>query len=408
MQRIGRGGGARSVNIKTLNQSMGPVLQRIKESSVFRESNRILPYSEIMALRETGFLLARFGRDSGGYDVSLPDLFELIVSVAEADPNIAQSLRSHFGFIEHVLTSADDKRHERWLHRLTMNDIVAAASTESGSSCQNSFGARLENVGGEWILNGEKAYATGALFADWIEVEVTSTCGKEVAVMVPKSAPGVTVRDDWNGFGQRLSASGTIEFVNVRVTQEDMICGDPFPYYESFYQLYLLAILAGIGRAASNDLSAMIASRKRTYSHSVSEVPCKDPQLQQIVGEVRSSAYAAAAVVLRAAYAMQHVHELSLRGDVRSKDIALADVEVWQAQHAVSQLVLSATTRMFDALGGSATLQKHCLDRHWRNARTIVSHNPVVYKSRIVGDFAVNGENPPGQWRIGVPSPITK
>ena len=148
----------------------------------------------------------------------------------------------------------------------------------------------------------------------------------------------------------------------------------------------------------------MLASRRRAYSHGASVVPREDPQLLQVVGEVRSSAYAAGAVVVRAAHALQRTYELSLNGSVSRDDIALADIEVWQAQHAVSELVLSATSRMFDALGGGATLRKHGLDRHWRNARTIVSHNPVVYKSRIVGDFAVNGKKPPGQWRIGVPS----
>ena len=43
------------------------------------------------------------------------------------------------------------------------------------------------------------------------------------------------------------------------------------------------------------------------------------------------------------------------------------------------------------------------LDRYWRNARTISSHNPRVYRDRIVGDFAVNGTTPPPQYRVGQP-----
>jgi hypothetical protein len=41
------------------------------------------------------------------------------------------------------------------------------------------------------------------------------------------------------------------------------------------------------------------------------------------------------------------------------------------------------------------------LDRHWRNARTVSSHNPVIYKARIVGDWAINGTEPPFVWQIG-------
>ena len=44
--------------------------------------------------------------------------------------------------------------------------------------------------------------------------------------------------------------------------------------------------------------------------------------------------------------------------------------------------------------------------RYRRNARTLASHNPRIYKDRIVGDFAVNGTIPPPQWRIGLPETL--
>ena len=399
----GWGGGFQRKSIQPLVRAMAPVLQHIKEGATSRETSRTLPFDEVTALNQTGFPLARLPRSSGGHDATLPELFGLVISVAEADPNVAQALRSHFGFVEHILTVADQKRSNRWVKRLRSGDIIAAAATEGGTAKLDSFGTTLEQVEGEWRLNGTKAYATGALFAEWIEVE--ATCGDQgVAVMVHRSAQGVTVRDNWDGMGQRLSASGTVEFDNVAVEVKDMVHGEPFPYFESFYQLFLLAVMAGIGRAASNDVSAMLASRKRTFSHGSSVHPRNDPQLQQVVGELRSSAYTAGAVVLHASHALQRAYEHSLAGRASREIIAVADIEVWQAQHVVVDLVLSATTRIFDALGASATLRERSLDRHWRNARTLASHNPVAYKARIVGDFAVNGTYPPGQWRVGVPS----
>ena len=41
------------------------------------------------------------------------------------------------------------------------------------------------------------------------------------------------------------------------------------------------------------------------------------------------------------------------------------------------------------------------LDRHRRDARTIASHNPRIFRDRFVGDFAVNGAGPPRQYRVG-------
>lgn len=68
----------------------------------------------------------------------------------------------------------------------------------------------------------------------------------------------------------------------------------------------------------------------------------------------------------------------------------------------ITQLIIDASAAIFDALGASATLRETGLDGYWRNARTIASHNPRVYNDRIIGDFAVNGRVPPGQWRIGI------
>jgi len=125
----------------------------------------------------------------------------------------------------------------------------------------------------------------------------------------------------------------------------------------------------------------------------------------QIVGRVRGAAYAAGAIVQRISEAQQRAFEAHFVDDVEAEDaaVAIAEVEVSQALTVVSNLVLDATTLLFDALGASATGRRHGLDRYWRNARTLSSHNPRIYKDRIVGDFAVNGTRPPPQWRIGLP-----
>lgn len=384
-----------------LLQAMQPVLQRIAKDAVQRENSRTLPYAEVADLRATGFLRARIGRESGGFAASLPDLFELVIKVAEADPNVAQVFRSHFGFVEHVLTVADQTRKRTWLERLARGDLVASAATEVGGASTDALATSVTSIDGQWRLYGKKAYATGAMFADWIEVEAEWGDIKEGAVAVRRDEPGVSVLDDWTGMGQTISASGSVVFSNVLVDPAEFVRGDPFPYYESFYQLYLLAILAGIGRAASNDVAALVGSRTRTFSHGNTQAPRRDPQLLQIVGEVRSSAYAAGACVLHAAQALEAASLELHTGKLSDDALCRADVEVWQAQCVVSQLVLAATSRVFDALGASSTLTQVGLDRHWRNARTLATHNPVTYKARIVGDFAVNGTRPPGQWRVG-------
>ncbi|MNT59566.1 Dibenzothiophene desulfurization enzyme C [compost metagenome] len=123
----------------------------------------------------------------------------------------------------------------------------------------------------------------------------------------------------------------------------------------------------------------------------------------QVVGRIRAAAYAASAITLQAANSLERAYEAHFVDDpeAEEKANAIAELEAAQAQTVVSDLILEASTLLFDALGASATKKPAGLDRHWRNARTLASHNPRIYKHRIIGDFAVNGTPPPYQWRIG-------
>ncbi|SEB23616.1 Acyl-CoA dehydrogenase, C-terminal domain [Variovorax sp. YR216] len=223
---------------------------------------------------------------------------------------------------------------------------------------------------------------------------------------MPRTAAGVEVVDDWDGFGQALTASGTAHFEDVAIDPEwTNTNGHRFAYAAPFYQLVHIASLAGIGRALADDLGTRVRERDRVYSHGNAARVADDPQILQVVGRVRSAAYAAGAIALHAAGALQRadkaLRDSSAHEESRAAAIRAAHVEVDQAVSVVTGLVLNASTELFDALGASATLRTHGLDRYWRNARTISSHNPRVYRERQAGAFAVNGTTPPASYRIG-------
>jgi alkylation response protein AidB-like acyl-CoA dehydrogenase len=121
------------------------------------------------------------------------------------------------------------------------------------------------------------------------------------------------------------------------------------------------------------------------------------------VGRLRGNAYAASAIVLQVAQAIERAYQAHFAGNEEAEERAnaIAELETSQAVTVVTNLVLEASTLIFDTLGASSTKKPNGLDRHWRNARTLSSHNPRIYKDRIVGDYAVNGTPPPYQWRIG-------
>ncbi|MBD1552618.1 acyl-CoA dehydrogenase family protein [Pseudomonas typographi] len=397
-------GAGPDASYEAIAERFRPLFARIREGAIHRELNRQWPLEQIQWLKHSGFTALRVPKAYGGSEATLPQLFNLLIELGEADSNLVQAIRGHLGFVESVLNSGDPRRRERWLPRLGEGQLVGPAWSETGDAGQSEFSTRLQGEGEHWLLNGSKFYTTGSLYSDWIDVGVSDANGETVAATVARDAPGVTVLDDWNGFGQTLTASGTAQFHNVRVDAADLNREQRFRYASGFFQAVHFATLAGIGRALSGEVAHAVAARTRTYSHGNAPRASQDPQVLQVVGQLRGAAYTTGAIVLKNAEALQRAFDSRLAGDEAAQDEAntLAELEVAQSQTIVMDLILNATTVLFDALGASATLRPLALDRFWRNARTLSSHNPRIYKDRIVGDYVVNGTPPPFQWRIGV------
>jgi alkylation response protein AidB-like acyl-CoA dehydrogenase len=375
-----------------------PLFNRIRENSAERDRGRILPYEELEWVRESGLSTLRLPVDEGGFGATLPELFGLLIELSEADPNITNVLRPHFGFTEDVLNSTYPDWQKAWFRRLSERALVGNGFSETGEGRQiGKFTTKLVKTDDKWILNGEKYYTTGSLFADWINLGGVDEDGNIVGAVISRHSPGVEVLDDWDGFGQALTASGTAIFSDVAVDAELLRPpGGRCKYVGSFFQLVHLATLAGIARAAATDLARLLGERKRVYGHGNAPRSAEDPQLLQVVGRVRANAYGAGAIALKAAEALQRSYESRTTTFAPNEDrtVTIADLEVSQAVSVVTSLTLEATTILFDALGASATKREYGLDRHWRNARTISSHNPRIFRDRDVGFFGVTGDYP--------------
>ncbi|AZD30086.1 acyl-CoA dehydrogenase family protein [Pseudomonas chlororaphis] len=393
------------VDYEALAGRFRPIFSRIAAGAVAREQSRSLPYEAILWLKEAGFGAVRVPVEYGGGGASLPQLFQLLIELAEADSNVPQALRGHFAFAEDRLNAAPGPARDLWFKRFVDGDIVGCAWTETGSVAIGDVITRVSPDGDKWRLNGEKFYSTGSIFSDWIDVYARrSDTGGDVIAAVRTRQPGIVQSDDWDGFGQRTTGSGTAHFVDAEVEAENLIdFATRFKYQTAFYQLVLLATLAGIGRAAVRDVAHEVRNRKRIYSHGNAPRVSEDAQVQQVVGEISALVYAAEASAVRAAEPAQQAYLARFAGNDEAERAAnvAAEIHSATAQVVVTELIQRATSELFNALGASDIRQGKALDRHWRNARTVSSHNPVIYKARIVGDWTINGSAPPFVWQIG-------
>ncbi|ORM62257.1 monooxygenase [Pantoea rodasii] len=382
-----------------------PLFDRIAEGAVERERSRTLPHEAITWLKEAGFGTVRIPKEQGGWGASLPQLFQLLTELAEADSNLPQALRAHFAFVEDRLNQPDSAERARWFRRFIDGELVGSGWTEIGTVKLGDVITRVTPATNGWTLSGEKFYSTGTLYADWIDVYARRNDNQgDVIALVSTHQPGVTREDDWDGFGQRLTGSGTTRFDNAHVEQEHVFdFATRFRYQTAFYQHVLLATLAGIGRAVARDGARAVAARHRIYSHGNGDASRQDAQVLQVIGEITSLAFAVEATVIRATHSLQSAYEAHLSSDEAQLLAvnALAEAEAGQAQVIASELVPRAATELFNALGASDTRISKALDRHWRNARTVSSHNPVIYKARDIGGWKVSGTPPTGIWQIG-------
>jgi alkylation response protein AidB-like acyl-CoA dehydrogenase len=399
---------APEVEYSSLTAVFRPIFERIAAGALEREKQQRLGYAEIKELTDAGFGALRVPVANGGFGASLPQLFRLLTELATADSNIPQALRGHFAFVEDRLVSKGAQR-EVWLERFAAGQIAGNAWTEIGAVKIGDVITKVSPIEGgdgtQFHVNGTKYYSTGSIFADWIDVfsQRTDNDVKVIAV-VDAHQPGVTHEDDWDGFGQRTTGSGTSTFVNAVVAVENVIDFDTrFKYQTAFYQGVLLSVLAGSIKAAERDIAEEVRKRTRIFSHGNSDSFATDPQILQVIGQVSAAGYAAEATVERAARALQGAYEGAFLDDEiedeRLNDIA--ELETAQAQVVLTALATHATSDVFDALAASGVSVKKGFDRHWRNARTAANHNPWVFKARIIGDYVVNGATPPRVWAIG-------
>ncbi|NKY50064.1 acyl-CoA dehydrogenase family protein [Nocardia vermiculata] len=393
---------AQQITDRDLDDIFGPVFARIAAGAVDREVDRRLAHEEVGWLRNAGFGALRVPPEYGGFGVSVRQLFRLLIDLAAAESNLPQALRVHYSFVEDQLLGEPGPAREHWLRAVGSGALVGNAITEPGIGAVDRYRTRLtRGTEADWRLDGTKYYSTGSLYADYILVAADRD-GERVSVLVDAYADGVRQQDDWDGFGQRLTASGTTEFDDVRVAPERVL-GSGYgsggrTHATAYLQLVQLAVLAGIAQRAESDTRAWIAERTRNYSHAVTDLPRHDPLVQQVIGRLSAAAFGARATVLAVADLLDEALD-SGAGDAAALDAA--ELAAAQAQLVVGDAVLAATTELFEVGGASITAEGLRLDRHWRNARTVSVHNPAIQKARAIGDHLLNGADLPYAWSAG-------
>jgi len=374
------------------------IVDELRRDDAAAERDRVLQYGAVEQLRHAGLLSLRVPARYGGPGAGTRDVLSAVIQIARGSSNVAQSLRAHFGFSERLLSNrASEAERAQWFPVVNSGLVFGNAITDANGKAPGSSDTTLfADSEGVLRLNGYKFYSTGTLFADVIAVSAIDADGRDLQAIVPTDRHGVELYDDWDGFGQRLTASGGTRFTDVTVNPVEVITvsdGKHLGHSTAFLQLYLAAVTAGIAHGVLDDAVAYVREKARPASHSLADSASGDPFILAAVGDIAADAAAAEALVLTAAAAIDAVVDDGRQADPDA--LAELSVTVAKAQLVAERLTLTAAERLFDTGGASATARKLNLDRHWRNTRTVASHNPLAYKAYTAGNYAVNGVWPP-------------
>ncbi|MBW0447107.1 acyl-CoA dehydrogenase [bacterium M00.F.Ca.ET.228.01.1.1] len=399
---------SRAQGISPLTVSLGfaKTIADIAATAAAREREHRLPHDEIAQLKALGFGALRLSPEQGGHGVSLGDLFVVARDLAAADSNIAHAFRNHLWQVETALRKKDHPFHAHVLRLAAQKKTVGLSFTESDVTAA---GARPTKVMTrlEWdasrdvyIGSGEKVYATGNLYNDaFVGSAVESRMGRTVQYVLERGA-GVSNDDDWNGFGQRLTGSGTARFRDVTVPAAHLYPLDPprpdeaAPWGFTFHQVYLTNCIAGIVRRVALDAVEVLRTRSRNFYHGEAAQPADEPVLQSQLGRIRAYAASVEATADRAVAALQQAWDAYGTSGEYEATLA-ATLAASEGKVVIDDLAPQIASWLIDLGSGSVVSRFGALDRHWRNIKVIASHNPRLYKERLLGQHLLTGQLPP-------------
>ena len=365
-----------------------------REHAARRDQQRKLPWSLIEQFTRSGLGSISIPREFGGPQVSFVTLAEVFAIISAADPALGQIPQNQVGILNLISSTATPSQKEQLFSSVLQGWRIGNAGPERGSKNTLDLKARITADEDDLVISGQKFYSTGALFAHWIAVKALNDDGKPVMAFVRRGTPGLRVVDDWSGFGQRTTASGTVLLNSVRIDDELVIdswrLGEVPNIQGSVSQLIQAAIDLGIAREAITDTISFVRERSRPWIDARVERNSDDPYVIADIGKLKIELHAAEALLRKAGRVLDEVSAATIDAQAAAR----ASIAVAEAKVLSTELSLLASEKLFELAGSSATLARFNLDRHWRNARVHTLHDPVRWKYHAIGTYRLNGTLP--------------
>jgi alkylation response protein AidB-like acyl-CoA dehydrogenase len=366
----------------------------LAKTAVERDVAGGTPYEQRQAVRDSGLLKLLIPESFGGLGGNWQEIYSIIRQIARVDSSIAQVFAFQFLMLTSIRLYATETQWQHY-YQLTASQNVWWGNALN--PLDNRTIAR--KVAGGYEFTGQKSFCSGSMDSDYLIVSaIEENTGTFLVAAVPTSRSGIQLNGDWDNIGQRQTDSGSAEFTQLRVEDSELLINpgplsSPFAGLRSLIaQLIFTNIYLGIAEGALEEGVKYTSSSSRVWSGSLAQTVHEDPFTLLHYGEFWASLHASSVLSDHAAALLDQawVQDLALDEQTRG-ELALA---VFSAKVNATKAGLDVTTRIFEVAGARATTAKLRMDRYWRNLRVYTLHDPVDYKLKDLGDWALNGKYP--------------
>lgn len=359
-----------------------------------RDLDRLLPFDEVELFSQKGLGGIRIPKQYGAAYVSNKTLAQVFRIINKADSSLGQIPQNQIALLNMIDLMGSEEQKNFIFSEILNGKRLANGGPEKNTKDIKTLNTTLRIENGRYIVNGQKFYSTGSSFADWLAIKAIHPDGHVVLTIINRHSSGVDIFNDWNGFGQRTTSSGSILLKDVEIDPslifDERILIDKPNYRGAFSQLLQVAIDVGIAEAAFADTLTAIKKAR----------PIVDAQVEQasfehyILQEVGKSNVLLDAAILLLDEAAEYLDELDLLTQVTDKQAAKASILVAEAKIYANDAALHISEKLLELGGSRSSLSSLNLDQHWRNARVHTLHDPVRWKFHALGEYYLNHKLP--------------
>lgn len=380
--------------LKDYLETVSGLAAEFSATAVERDKTGGTPKHERDRIRESGLLKIAIPKVYGGWELPWNEVFKISREFAKVDSAIAHVYSyHHLGVtIPHIFGSTEQKEkfytetiNNNWFWCNALNPLDRRTT--------------LTRSGDIWLLNGIKSFCSGSKDSDILPITAVNQETSELTVLaIPTKREGVNILDDWDNIGQRQTDSGSISFDQVEVFPQE-IFGDrsqsdrPFKTIRAcLTQLNLANIYLGIAIGAFEAAREYTQTQTRPFLNSGVDNATQDPYILERYGDMWVNLQTTEALVDRAGLALQA--SWSREWELTTQQRGETAIAIAMAKVAAHKVGLDVTSRIFEVMGARSTSAKYGFDRYWRNLRTFTLHDPVEYKIKAIGDWALNHQIP--------------